>query len=316
MVKEAWRSEFAARARKLIPLLFQHDTLDSVACGAFLTECVGDKDDAPHLLKALDSAIIKTKTAPVETSCYPRPRGNCAELLRAGEMLLARGADVPTVPTSPGEAVFLAMASSLREGFRPPGLKAQWVALLDHEIPYVREKALDYAPLSLTNLLLKQLPALLADSNVDVQIAACHVAEKLKAEQLREPVVKVLATAKEEWLFRAAVSAAYALGGKLDALQVLAARLDDPEMVQRCLERLAWLFTDTHPQCSSRKLDTAAAKALKERWLKFFAEHGKALREGRTFKVGDPEVTPDLFAGCVQFKLPDGKGWPDDDAKR
>ena len=310
MVKQAWRPEFAARARKLIPPLLAHDTLDSVACGAFLCECIGDKDDAPHLLKALDSAITKTKTAPLETSCYPRPRGNCAELLRAAEMLLARGADVPTVPTSPGEAVFLAMASSLREGFRPPGLKAQWVALLDHEIPYVREKALDYAPPALTKLLAPLAVPLLADADVDVQIAACHFVERTKSEALREPLLKALAAAKEEWLFNAAVSAAHALGARLDACEVLAARLDDPEMVPRCLQRLAGLFSDTSPRSSSRKLDAAAAKALKERWLKFFAENGKALREGRKFRVGDAEVTADLFAGCVSFTLPDGKRWP------
>ena len=268
-----------------------------------------DSQDASGLLSALNCAITKSLAAPKEHS--GRLRGECAALLRTAEKLIARGADVPAVPTSPGEAVFFAMASSLREGFRPPGLKVQWLALLEHEVPYVREKALDYAPPALTPLLAPKVAPLLGDANLDVQIAACHFVGRTKSESLREPLLKTLASAKEQWLFNAARLAANEIGAQVDALEVMAGRLDDPEAAERCLDALGWfLSNDGARSGSAKKPDAATGKALKERWRKFFADHGAALRAGRKLKPGDAEVKPDLFAGCVSFTLPDGTRWP------
>ena len=83
------------------------------------------------------------------------------------------------------------------------------------------------------------VPALLADANVDVRIAACGVAEKTKAPMLREPVLRALASAREEWLLNAAANAAWALGAEPDLIRVLVTRLDEEGMTADCLRYLA-----------------------------------------------------------------------------
>lgn len=48
---------------------------------------------------------------------------------------------------------------------------------------------------------------------------------------------------------------------------------------------------------------------MKTRWTRFISDNPEKLRQGHRFKLGDPEITPDLFPKGFQFYA-DGKPWP------
>jgi hypothetical protein len=192
--------------------------------------------------------------------------------------------------------VFLA-AVGASEKFRPEGWQRDYRRLLQHPTAYVREVALDNLPLPAPEPLLELLPGLITDRDVDVQIAACHVAEKTKRPELKAPVLKALSTAREYWQFNAASNAAHALGGEWERIEILVARLDEEGMTKHCLSDLLSAVVENVGGYSgpSDKWTAEDAKACKARWLKFLQEHGKELKAGRRFKRDDPAVTPDLF---------------------
>src|SRR5262249_36488409 len=151
---------------------------------------------------------------PLEKDRYPRPRGACGELIRAARAMTQRGVKVSETPTTPGELLLFASAVRERKKYRPAGWEGAFVTALRHELPYVREVALEALPLPPPKSARGLLPHLLGDPNADVQIAACHVAGKLKAKELSPAVLASLRTAKEYWHLHAASNAAFALGAE------------------------------------------------------------------------------------------------------
>jgi hypothetical protein len=275
---------------------------DNLQAGAFILECVGEQEDLPALVAALDVAVAEIRNAEPETWIYPRPRGPCQELVRAATMLNQRFEPSPKPPGSAGEAVVYLNALGTRESFRPPDWEKTVASLLGHETPYVRESALVNMPLPMPATVRLRAAALLLDADVDVQIAACHLAGKTKLTEFKQPALKALATARERWLLNALENALWTLGARYEQIEVLASRLDDPAMIPYCLERLGrWVIAGFSWRSTPRegRVDAAAAKALKERWERFLKEHGNALRDGKRFTLGDAALPPDLFPQFV-----------------
>jgi hypothetical protein len=143
------------------------------------------------------------------------------------------------------------------------------------------------------------LPRLLADSDVDVQIAACHLAEKLNAPELGGPVLAVLRNAKEHWQLNAASNAAFALGARGECMRTLADRLDDEEVAAWCLGHLvSAVLTGTNGWGSPTKMEKATGQVCKKEWQQFLKKHGERLAKGKKFKLSDPTVPLEkLFPG-------------------
>jgi hypothetical protein len=306
LAERSWRTEFASAVRQAGRqlLLAGVDTV-SLQCGAFILECLGEKEDLSSLARALDWAAFQANKQPLEERNYPRPRGACQELLRAARMMGLRGVAPPNPPRSSGEMILFAAALGARPEFRPAGWEKTYARLLQAELPYVREVGLCNLPTPPPPSLLKLLPALLMDKNIDVQIAACVAAEKAKNAELREPILRVLGSAREEWLFRAANDAAYNLGLRLERIRVLVSRLDEEGMAAMCLGQLASIILSDlsgHSSPSRDGLDVAAGRACKEVWLKFLREHAEELRMGREFRLADPVLPRQaLFPGFTFY---------------
>jgi len=310
LAQKSWRPEFAkpilARAREL--LAWHGD--QSMAYAAFMLQCLGGKDDLPHLIDALDHAVPRTKGAPRETRVYPPPRGACRELLRAARMLVQRGAEIPADPKTPGQAVVFLVALRLRKDFRPQGWEATYARLLQHEIPYVQEIALESVPEPPPKALVELLRTRLAHPDLDVRIAACRAAGESKSPELRAPVLKLVASAEDHWLLNAATNAAHQLGARVETLGILASRLDSTEIGWECFYTLmSWVIV-SHDSGGKSVLDAETARRLKARWTKFLQDHREALKAGRRFKPGDPELTPDLMPPEYKIHLKNGKDWP------
>src|SRR5262249_46251094 len=135
---------------------------------------------------------------------------------------------------TPGELILFTTAVRAREKYRPAGWEKVFVKALRHELPYVREVALESLPLPPPKAARALLPRLLGDSNIDVQIAACKVAEKLKAREFTPAVLAALRAAKEQWHLYAANNAAHALGTERERVRIFVSRLDDETVAAWC----------------------------------------------------------------------------------
>jgi hypothetical protein len=299
LVKESWRDEHAPKVRRIGRRLLAEKDVPSLNCGAYILECLGKQDDLVALEPALGRAALMAKDRPLEKGIYPRPRGACMELMRAARAMIQRGVKVNETPSTAGELLLFSTAIRWREKFRPAGWEKAFVAALRHELPFVRETALEALPLPPPKAVRVLLPFLVVDSDVDVQIAACHLAEKLKAPELREPVLKVLRTAREHWQIDAASRAALALGAPRERLRILVSRLDEEEVAARCLGHLVdSVLTSTGGYGSPTKLETATGRACKKEWQRFLGKHIERLAEGKKFKLSDPGVPlAKLFPG-------------------
>lgn len=317
LVSRCWRAEFAPAIRKVGRRLLVGTDTENLQCGAFIVECLGQEEDLPSLVKALDCAAIRAKDLPLakhtnsqgietrkgrevvvvapEEHSYPPPRHDLQELMRAARMMGLRGVLSPAPPRSPGEMLLFAAAIGASKTFRPAGWEATYARLLRAEIPYVREAALVNLPLPPPDGLLDLVARLVEDKDVDVQIAACRVAKETKAPRLREPVLRVLASAREEWLFRAADNAAYVLASRWDRMQVLLARLDEKGMTARCLGSLA---SEILADQSSRSLDEGSVRSCKGVWQQFLRDHEAELKAGRSYRLADRALPLEkLFPG-------------------
>jgi len=319
LVERGWRAEFAPAVKKAGRRLLAGPDEEDVRCGAFIVECLADQDDLPALVQALDRAAALARDMPPEENTYPRPRGACQELLRAARVMSQREVTPPPAPRSPGELILFATAIGARESFRPAGWETTYARVLQDDLPYVREVGLQELPLPPPKSLLGLLPGLLADKNIDVQIAACGVAEKVKAPELREPVLRVLALAREHWLLNAASNAAYVLDTRLGRVRVLVARLDEEGMAADCLGYLASsVLSDlsSHGRPTREMLDGAAGRACKAAWLRFLKEHWEELQAGKVFSLADPVVpVKELFPGFT-FYPPKKSARPSRDSEK
>jgi hypothetical protein len=216
-------------------------------------------------------------------------------------MLGPRAWQGPLQPESAGQCVVFAGAVGGSERFRPQGWEESYAKLLRHEVGFVREVAVESLPLPAPEPLRKLLPGLITDPDLDVQIAARRVAEKVKGPELKQPVLRALAGAKEMWQFRTASSAALALDARWERLEVIVGRMDDPQMTALCLQELVYDVLKNPGGWSgpSEKWTAEEARACKARWVKFLREHGKELRDGKQFPRNDPAITPDLFPTMV-----------------
>jgi len=310
LVPASWQERFAPATRAHARKLLTRKDLESVACGAFVIRSIGKADDLPALIRALDWLVVQLTEAETQRQMLTRERDICDALRHAARKLVRAGSRVPPAPRSPGETVVFLTALAARDDFRPKGWEAQCREFLRHDRVYVRRVALECLPRPWPAACRRLLPTLLADPDVEVLVRAVCAAQRAKAPELHRPVLKVVASAKDEWLLRTAHNAAMDLGARVESLDVLASRLDEAEIGRYALRYLVNSVVETPGVSGSRKLEPGTARALKTRWTEFLQEHREALEAGRRFKLGGPELTPDILPSGYQFRLKDGKTWP------
>lgn len=222
-VARTWKADFnPALIRLARRLTIEAETPDSrhndeeiqklLAEVATIYASVGQPEDFSDAMHAFRKSIELTKTLPLETQQYFRPRGSAYGFHFVVINLLERGAKIPVSPTNPAEAAAFAIALKRQKNFRPDGWQAEVMRWLKSGEPYVAELFLDYMPEPVPQEVFDHLPTLLADKYVDLQIAACHVAEKHPHAEFKKPLQQVLDSATEKYLRKFAVDAARANG--------------------------------------------------------------------------------------------------------
>lgn len=264
-----WSPDLGDAVRAAARSSLASSDVDDVRAGAFMLTAVGTPADAPAIAAALSAALERTKTAARETNLYPPPRGATQELLRAGEIVVARG-HVPPAPKTPGEVALYLVALSKS---KPKGWEGELGKALAHPIPYVQKLALERVPAPVPPEYVSKVDAALGSSDVDAQIEACHVVEKGKLAALRPSVLRALAKAREMWLVRAAEAAAIAIGAYPEALDAIAAKMADPSMTTAIFDHLLGLTDGTGRSAGQEAIDAAQAKALAGAWAAFVKAH-------------------------------------------
>lgn len=306
----SWRPDFASQILSHARDMLSWNGADPKAYAGFMIQSLGGKDDLPYLVKALDCVVRETQNSLRKENSYPEPAAACRELRRAAEILVKRGVEVPMNPKSPGEAViFLAALKSLDE-FRPEGWESTTTALLRHDIPYIRQLALQSLPKPLAKPFVDLLPTLLTDPDLVVRIHACNAAVETKNPTLTPAILKNVSSAKDEWLLRAAYNAAVASGARVEALKLLISRFDDTPAGWKCFCIVMSSVIESHGSAGKGGLSSQTAPSLRTRWSKFLQEHRQAIKAAHRFKPGDPELTPDLMPPEYKLHLQNGKQWP------
>ena len=299
LVKASWRDEFAPAVRRAGRRLVGEKDVECLEGGAYILECLGKQEDRDALADSLGQAAGWAN----EPSVSPQLRGACQALTRAGLAMAHRGVQTREKPRTAGDFLLFTCAVLTHEKYRPEGWKAVFVKALRHELPYVREAALEALPLPPPKALRALLPERIGDRDSNVQIAACHVAERIKAPELREPVLAALRTAKVYWLLHAASNAAHALGAERQRIHILAERLDDEGVAAWCLQHLVDnVVANTSGYSSRTQVDAATGRVCKKAWERFLRDRAGALAAGKRFKLSDPSVPfKELFPGFTFY---------------
>jgi hypothetical protein len=274
--------------------------------GAFMLEAVGTTADAPALTKALEVAIDRTRTVPAETTVYPVPRGAVMELLRATEMLVARGLSPPVAPKSHGElAVWLV---AIHKGARPTGWETTLARAMQHSTAYVRQLAMERSPEALSPPLASAVAANLAHADPDVQVAAAQLAERAKLLALAPDVVKAMRRATGLRL-NIISNAAYMLGARHDRAQMLVVRLADKDAFEQALAELCDLL-DYNGRSTNGTTTDAMRAAVVTQWKKFVADHRADIEASKKIPLTDPSVTKELLPPTWKLGKRTGGQWP------
>jgi hypothetical protein len=317
LVGKSWRKKFSTDVRKLASEFLRDPDKDWIATGAYMMECVGTKSESPLIVAALNREVKNTLSYELQTDIYPRPRGACMELQRAAKMMLKRGVSAPENSTSPGESMLFLIALQDNAAFRPEGWMQTCDRLLQSDIPYIQENTLKALPAPMPRFLQKHLAPILKLGDIDASIEACRIIERDKLTDLKEPILAVLRTATEDWLFRAASSAALTIDAKYERIEILVSRLDEPDMMFDCLDALKTIFANTGGGGANSNIDiSAAARRIKPKWQTFIKEHKADLEAGKTFNLPHPKVTADMFPEGYYMSLKDGTHWPKPDNRK
>jgi hypothetical protein len=306
----AWDASFtddvrtAARARLSSP----HSDVRELQDGAFMLEAVGHGSDAPPLVRALDTAIDRTRTVPAEKDVYPVPRGACQELLRAAEMLVARGATPLASPKSPGEIAMWLVALE-RQTTRPAGWEAVLASAMKHPIAYVRELAMIRVPAhALPPSLVALVATNLANADEDVVVEAAELARRENVRSLAPAIVAAMAHPVGLRL-NIVSNAAHALGARMTRAKALAARLADKDAFDEALAELVETL-DHQGRSTDGETTDAARAAVAARWRAFVEAHRADIQADRKLSLDDPTVTPDLVPPTWKLTRANGTDWP------
>lgn len=313
IVEKCWKNAFAPRVRTIARSISTNTDQTSLRLVSDIFWYIGIPDDLPYLMNAYTAAIEATKTLPLETHQYFRPRGAAYGFRFSIPQLIERGAMALTEPKTPGEAGAWLIAMKQDETFRPDDWQEQVMKWLNHETPYMRELVLTYMPEPMPETTLDMIPELLAHEDIDLQIAACHTAKKHPREDYKEPLLIILRTGTQSTfgeLLNAARDAALENAVAYDQIMdIWVERLKENDLDAKAVHRLLEVIDHDGGGSFPDTLAASEMEKAQKNWKVFIDTNREKIRSGHRFKPGDPEITPDLFPEGFYFYV-DGKPWP------
>lgn len=284
----SWRPEFGADLRSVATVWLAESDVTMVIQAAVMMQAVGRPNDAPALITALDGALERSLSQPLEKGGYPRPRGAMQELMRTAEVFVARGYRASKVDTPGSAALWLA---AFGRGYRPAGWQTEMQALLSHRIPYIRELALTRLPGDAPAELFEAVGRALQSTDLDLQVAAFETIRRVRLDSYKEQLIAVAKTAKDYTFLGRATNALAAISGRMEVLEVMAERLTEPELFPHAVWHLLSAVVEVSDGGTvSGPASAADREALSKRWSAFLSAHRAEIEAGKRFPLSHPAV--------------------------
>jgi hypothetical protein len=84
-------------------------------------------------------------------------------------------------------------------------------------------------------------------------------------------------------------------------MEIWLSRTGNDDLGGKAVVRLLLTILEDNQARSQDQLDPDVQAAMKTRWTRFINANRDKLRQGHRFKLGAPEITPDLFPKGFQF---------------
>ena len=316
----AWRPEHAAAVRAYATDILRNTKPsglrdDRMEYAAQLLEAIGTREDAPAVLAAFEKALQLSVREPLES---PLTYG-LIHCLR--DCVKPMNIEAVEQPKTPGEiAIYLQTCINVELDKQRPTEFHQWgPEWLRHPIPFVRRLTLEAMPRRIPEWALKELKSLVDSPNVGVRYWAAALIRKSADVRFRDVLQKQMAVESDRWVIGELNEAAYATEiSRVQVLRTWAQRLGDVTydaetqrfgigytifniMQEDVIENSGGGGADGHLSRADPELVT--------RWLAFIEAHEAELNNGRKYKVGDGEITEDLFPAGVHIYFK-GEQWP------
>lgn len=310
LVERSWDPALADEVRAQARAMLATGDDAAMRHGAFMIEAVGESADADDVAGALSRAIEKTRTTPREKGIYPTPRGACMELLRAARVLRERKMRPLAKPSTHGELAIWLLA--VKAGERPAGWEDEYGLALEHAIPYVRQLALEAAPSPFPPRHVKSVERALASDDVDVKIAAAHVAGREKLVALKPGLLAMVRTTADAYAFRGAMEASRAVGLRSERFEAAAQRLGaGVGETEDALDVLLGMLEESNGRSGSgAKSSAAERKALEAKWLALLKAKRATIDADKRIPFDDPAVTRDLVPPGFTVHRQGKPNWP------
>jgi hypothetical protein len=315
LLERSWTDPLRKSALAPAWMLLAEDDRESIIRGARFVQSLGNKEDLPTLIEVMDRVLFEFKDDEVEQRAYLRPPTASETLTGASRELLRRGARPPDSTTTPGRAVVWLLGLGDDEHFRPEGWRETARGLVQHDIPFIRDVALRNLPLPLDDATAADVAAAITDEFAPVQGAACELAGKAKLERFREPLIDALENTNNDWVMRAAFSAASECGVENDRrLEICIGRMEardnDWNMLILSLLKDGALESGGY---GAQAIDdwTSILPGIQKAWLTFVDSHRLLLRKGTRFPAGDPPLSPKMFPPGFQLDRARQPPWPE-----
>ncbi len=314
-VERSWRPEFAAPTLDYARRALQSDERETLRLGAHLMMNLGAAPDYSRVIAALNRRLPLTAKKPRwqyvgndqdNTMEGWQLQDDCLGLARAALQIRRRDAATPPGDNTAADAVVEIVGMKTD----PARLENAWAArvtpYLRAKLPFIRQLALEslvppynfksrpvaVTPTRLTPDVRALLPALLADSDISVRVAAVTLAGASRDKSLASDVLKNLAQTRNSWDIGPANEATRNLGVSLRAAQIWANRLEQPKMFRLAIDSLLQMTTGRGLSGSS--LDSPEQGALYlPRWRQFLHRNSAVLAANQT--IAREKIPRDLY---------------------
>jgi hypothetical protein len=150
-------------------------------------------------------------------------------------------------------------------------------------------------------------------SDLDLQVAGCHLAERAKLMSLRNSISSVYRKTNEFWVLNACGNALYSFGSRMEMMEIAVDRLADPaappQLIDDFLSVLYGVFEGTTG--GGGQIPTPAqGQVLSARWRTFLTAHRADIEAGKRWSLEDPEVTTDLVPSGWSLSRNGKPNWP------
>ena len=290
IVTNAWDEALSSDVRRYCVRVLGGADRGDFLTAAKLLSMVGSPAEIPALRNALEVAVAGTNTEYLFEIHYPAPIRAADSLLGAAlaidSNLTVEASDDP----SPGDLLLFLARHGGRDRILSETEEAMFARAFRHPLPYLRMKALDCLPRPLSSNLSNLVTERMSDPNDGVQTYAFETARRMQEPRHRELALGVLASARNEWLLRAAHDIALKHGARYEAARGWAGRIVPPKDMNDYFphEIMRQLFALVAGGQAGGNLETPkdanSALKMKEQWLQFIEMHRKRISAGGLFK--------------------------------